>query len=465
MPLAIKPLTLNKNTIQRNSAGLAIHDECLHFIEIDEELSTVQQEEIPLPEGCIVNGSIKDFSALEFAFAQLYKQVGRLHEPVSIGLPANDTIIRLINMPNMILDDVRGTIDLNFEEYFPYPRPDAVFDTMRVMTPLDIHEREEMTVMAVAAKRDIVEKLLDLARKCGLPAGAVEPLNFSMLRAIPEAQEGLGIFADPKAIIALYNGSGIFYRSADNLHGLQDIQNTMQFLATQYRHDRVGKLIAYGLNFQAGENSGIEIVNITDNFCAAKGLAMRNEPDTQRLDLRPSEYVELERRRYSFNPNRLLLWGLLVGFIMLSAGTISFTLMRIRDLSLALEDKRLANSDLLSQRDSLQRRNSELENQKRDTEKILDFLKSDIPVLEIMRAIETHTTVGVKLEDADFSRNAVTGITVILDGKASSEKAILAMTEGLKQSDMFEDVRLPVSQKAQTGQIVFKIILRAKEVI
>ena len=459
------PLTIRKNPIQRNSAGLAIHADCLRFIEIDEEQTIFRQETVPLGEGCVINNPIKDFGILETAFAQLYKVIGRLREPVVIGLPSGDTIIRLLNMPNMSIDDVRGTIDLNFEEYFPYPRPDAVFDTIRVMTPADVHEREEITIMAVSAKREMVERLLGVARKCGLPAGALEPLNFSMLRAIPEAREGLSLFADPSSIVALYNGNGIFYRAANNLHGAQDILNTMQFMATQYRHDRVGRLILEGLNFQVGSDSGMEIVNITDEFFAARGLALRGEPDVQRLDLRPSEYVELERRRYSFNPNRLLFWGLLVGFIMLSAGTISFAWMRIADLETALEDKRIANSDLLAQRDRLQRTNTDLESKKRDTEKILDFLRSDIPVLEIMNAIESHTTVGVKLEEADFSRNAMTGVTVILDGKASSEKAILTMTDGLKRSDMFTDVRLPVSQKALTGQIVFKIILRAKEVL
>ena len=226
------PLTIRKNTVQRNSAGLAIHNDCLRFIEIDEERNIIKQETVPLAEGCIVNSTIKDFSLLESAFAQLYKLIGRLREPVTIGLPGGDTIIRLMNIPNMSMDDVRGTIDLNFEEYFPYPRPDAVFDTIRVMTPADVHERDEITIMAVSAKRDMIERLLDLARKCGLPAGAVEPLNFAMLRAIPEAQEGLSLFADPTSIVALYNGNGIFYRAANNLNGAHDILNTMQFMST-----------------------------------------------------------------------------------------------------------------------------------------------------------------------------------------------------------------------------------------
>ena len=460
------PISFRKNIVQGNSAGLAIHPDCLRFAELDEDGNVSRQETVPLMEGCIQNGTIKNFDMLEAAFAEIYKLIGRLREPVMIGLPNGDTIIRMISLPNMSIDDVRGTIDLNFDEYFPYPRDDAVFDALRVITPADANnDRDEITVMAVAAKKETVERILDIARKAGLPAGAVEPLSFSMLRAVPEAQEGLSIFANPDTVIAVYEGNGIFFRSANNLSGAQDILNTMQFTETTYRHMRVSKLILAGLNFQIRADSGMNVVNIQDEYFAAKSLALRNQEDTQKLELRPGEYVELERRRYSFNPNRLIFWGLLVGFVMLSIGTISFAWMRIRDIDLALEDKRVSNSDLMAQRTALARRNADLEKKQKETERILDFLKGDIPVLEIMAAIEKHFAAGVKLDNADFSRNAATGVTVVIDGKAADEGAVLSMTEGLKSSGTFSEVRLPVSLRAMTGQIIFKLILRVKEVI
>ena len=459
-------LTFNKHALTGNAAGLAIHDDCLRFIEVDEEDNVIRQEYVPLPEGCIINNAIQDFDMLESAFSHAHKLIGRLREPVMIGLPNGDTIIRMINLPNMSIDDVRGTIDLNFDEYFPYPRDDAVFDTMRVTTPADINnDRDEITALTVSAKKEMVETLLDIARKTGLPAGAVEPLSFSMLRAVPEAQEGLSIFANPDTVIAVYEGNGIFFRSANNLSGAQDILNTMQFIETTYRHIRVNKLILAGLNFQISADSGMTVVNITDEYFAAKSLALRNQEDARKLDLRPGEYVELERRRYSFNPNRLIFWGLLVAFVMLSIGTISFAWMRIREIELALEDKRVSNTDLMSQRTALARRNADLEKKRKETEAVLDFLRGDIPVLEIMSAIEKHFAVGVKLDNADFSRNQATGVTVMIDGKATDEGAILSMTEGLKSSGAFTEVKLPISMRAMTGQVIFKLILRVKEVI
>ena len=461
------PLLLQKNTVLMNYSGLAIHDDCLRFIEVDSEGNNLKQAEAPLEEGCVVNGRVEDFELLGHALNELHKSVGRLHDPVMIGLPHGDTVVRLINLPNMSIEDLRGTIDLNFDDYFPYARAEAVFDVIRLLTPADdAIDREEITVLAAAAKRELVEKLLDIARKSGLPAGAVEPISFAMIRAVPEAAEGMSMFADPTNIVAVYNGNGIYYRITDNTKGTQDIVNTMQFMSTQYRRNRINRLILAGLNFQINAaDSGIDIINVTDPYYAARGLALRNDPNAHRLDLRPAEYVELERRRFSFNPNRLMFWGLLVGFVMLSIGTISFALMRIREIDLALEEKRIFNSDLLARRAELAKSNADLEVKRKNTEKILNFLKGDIPVLEVMNALEANAAVGVKFETADFVRNSLAGVIITIDGKASSEKAIITMTEGLKQNPLFADVRLPVSQKAQTGQIVFKLVLRTNEVM
>ena len=457
------PISIRKNITLGNYAGLAIHRNCLRFIELEPEGSIIRQEEVPLPDNCIQNGIIQDFEQLEAAFTQIHNIVGRMREPVVIGIPNGEVIIRPLKLPDMSIEDVRGTLDLNFDEYFPFPRVDAVFDTIRVITPDDAEGSEEITVIAAASKRETIEKLLNLARKSGLPAGAVEPMSFALLRSLPNINDGMSIFANHNTIISIYNGNGISFRSANNLQGAQDILNTMQFIETTYRGIRVSKLILSGLNFQVSADTGLELVNIEDPFFVAKGLAMRNDPDTQRLDLRPAEYVELERRRYSFNPNRLIFWGLLVGFIMLSIGTISFALMRIIDIDLALEDKRISNTDLLTRRAELARSNADLEKKRKDTERVLDFLKSDIPVLEILNAFEANAAEGLKFEEADFSRNTAGMITVTIDGKASNEDAILNTTEGLKRCGLFSDVRLPISLRAMTGQMVFKIILRVKE--
>ena len=278
----------------------------------------------------------------------------------------------------MDIEDIRGTMDLNFEEHFNFARHDAVFDVIEIKTPADLRERDEITVLAAAARRATVEQILDAMWKAGLPAGGVEPLNFAMLHSISEAQEGLCLFANPHTIIAIWEGTGIYFRSANNTSGLQDIQNTIQFLSSQYRQVKVEKIIMHGLNFRIeNRSSSIELINITDEYFSAEGVALRNVQGVQSLDMRPMEFIELEQRRYRFNINRLILWVLLIGFIMLSVGTIAFAFSCMQSLSYEIEIMRESADDMTRQRMEIAAENSRLEKQKEKIEYLINEVNGE----------------------------------------------------------------------------------------
>ena len=456
------PFGAGKNLVQKNFAGLAIHDDFLYFVELDENGEVTRRASVQLQEGCVANGVIKDLHMLEEGFKALSKKTGKIRQPVTIGLPPGDVVIRRpIVFPKMSIEDIRSTIDLNFEEYFT-SRTDTIFDAVIIKTPSDTDDK--VSVLAATAKKSLVDRVLDIAKKADIPAGAVEPMNFAMLRFVPQFKEGLSIFADNHNIIASWEGSGIFFRTVNNLNNFQDILSTIQFIATQYRRAQVSKIALAGVDFQLSTDSGMEIINITDPYYAAMGLALRDNPD-EGLDLRPSEYVELERRRYAFNPNRLALWLLLAGFLMTSAGTLSYAFININLLGEKIEDLRMNESSIASRRQTLEKRNAELEAQRRRTEKILDFLKGDIPVLEILNALEMNQTNGTKYDSASFTLGPLGGVNVVVDGKANSDMDIITMTEGLKESGLFDSVLLPFSQSDQLQRKVFKFILRTKDIL
>ena len=453
-----------KKIAQKNYAGLAIHDNFLFFIEIDENGEVSRKASAALPEGCIVNGSIKNFLLLEDGFRAISNKIGRIRQPVTIGLPSGDTVIRRpLSFPRMSIEDIRSTIDLNFEEYFT-SRADTIFDAVIIKTPADSSDMDKVSVLAATTHKSLVDKILDIAKKTDIPAGAIEPVNFAMLRAVPEAREGLCIFANPHNIIATWEGHGIFFRMVNNLNNFQDVLNTIQFLGTQYRRAQVSTIVLADVDFQLTTDSGMTIINVKDPYYSALGLAMREGPENG-LDLRPAEYVELERRRYSFNPNRLALWGLLAGFLMMSAGTIVYAFFTIHSLRESIEDMRYNVSSLTERRQTLERTNSQLEQQRRHIEKILDFLKGDIPILEILNALEVNMTNGIKYDNADFTLGPLRGVNVVVDGKARNDKEIITMTEGLKESGLFDSVMLPVSQKDQLQRKVFKLVLRVKDIL
>ena len=458
------PFGAGKKIIQKNFAGLAIHDDFLYFVELDEDGEVSRKASVALPEGCIINNSIKDTQKLEEAFKSLQKKTGKIYQPVTIGLPSGDTVIRRpLSFPRMSIEDIRSTIDLNFEEYFT-SRTDTVFDAVIIKTPTDSSDKDKVSVLAATAKKSLVDKILEIAKRTGIPPGAIEPMNFAMLRAIPGIKEGLCIFADNHDIVATWEGCGIFFRTVGKLNSFQDILNTIQFIGTQYRHIQVNNIVLADVDFQLNEDLRTSIISVDDPFYNAMGLALREDPESG-LDLRPAEYVELERRRYSFNPNRLILWALLAGFLMMSAGTISYAFLTTYRMNEEIEAMQDTISSLTLKRQELEKENSHLEKRRQHTEQILEFLKNDMPVLEVLNAIEVNTINGIKYDNADFSKGPLGGVNVVVDGKARSDKEIITMSEGLKESGLFESVMIPFSQKDQLQRKVFKMVLRVKDIM
>lgn len=485
--------------LERTSAGLAILNDRISFVELDEDSNVIQKINILLPEGCVANGQIRNFSQLENAFEQLYQSVGKIKEPITIGLPAGECMISLLNFPKMEIEDVKGTMDLNFEEYFHVPRQERVFDLIQIKTHADNRERTDMTILAAHARKNTVEQILDAMWKAGLPAGAIEPSNFAMLRAIPECQEDFSIFANPLNVIAVYEGIGIYFRTSSSTNAVQDILNTTQYIESHNRGVRVEKIIVAGLNIQVDENqdSTIKFTKVEDEFYVAEGLALRTLEGVKVLDLRPMEFVELEQRRYHFNVYRLILWSLVVAFIMLSIGTISFAYSCIQNLSYEMDVMRENVDDMTRQRMEIAAENARLEKQKNKIGTVLDFLKSDLPVLEVLRALETAVAIvnnegyELKFDNAEFVKGAGESVIININGKANNNTAISIMTdelrngfnqsevdlEAIKDTDMkekiqnsieqqkrdgykiFSNVSVPVSEKDTLGRVVFKLIL------
>ncbi|MBR1486615.1 MAG: pilus assembly protein PilM [Synergistaceae bacterium] len=444
------------------SAAMAIHDEFIYFIEIDENNDVRRKITVPMPDGCIINGQIKNFDSLKNAFFEVRRSIGKINIPVCIGLPEGETIIRFPSFPDMSIEDIRGTLDLNFTEYFPYSREEAVFDVIKIKTPGGTNKN--ITVLAASARKQTVEQVLAAAHDAGITAGPVEPLNFAMIRALPEAYEGLCVVADKHNIVAIWNGDGIYFRIADTSKSTQDIFNTIRYVETQYRGVQVNKIILLGSEFEVAggsSDSGPRVIADRDEYYAARGLAMRNAPGFPAIDMRPIEFIEIEKRRYSFSVYKLILWVLILIFFMFSIGTISYTLLCIQDINDQMALLRDSVQDLTPQRIALTRQNSELEQQNAETEKILRFLKNDIPALEILNELEDSAGIqlGVHLADAEFVHNDSGRFVVTINGKAENEPSLLESLKKLNDSKKFREIKLPVSQQDETGQVNFTLIL------
>ncbi|MBQ7578737.1 MAG: pilus assembly protein PilM [Synergistaceae bacterium] len=444
------------------TAGLAIRNDSLGYIELDENGEDFREFRIPLEDGCVASNSIKDFNMLEKGFVQLIQETGKISVPIMLGVPSGDVIIRPLNFPNMSLDDIKSSLALNLEENFPFPSSEAVFDAVIIDTPSASRNRDNITVLAAAVKRNYIDNLIDIANKINIVLGAIEPANFAMLRAIPEDREGLCIFADRRNIVTTWEGHGIFFRTADNANSFNDIRSTLQFVETQYKRVKINKLILADVNLNITSSTDLEVVNFSSKFYKARGLAMRDPDDAYIMDLRPPEYIAFERRKNSLNLSRVALILLSSCFVILSMGTILFAISRMEIVQDAIDHNHEVIAELQAKRSEIMRNNAALSQNKAQTEQILNFLRDDIPILEVLNALEANAGTGIKLLDADFSRKE-SHFVVTINGTASDGTSLSLMSEGLQASGLFESVIIPGTSLSENNLVVFSIILTLKE--
>jgi len=108
----------------------------------------------------IQNGDIK--AAIEKTFSQLTAPCKSLYTSVF----GKGTLIRYIDMPRMSLDDLKSSFDIEADKYFPFAQ-DQIYTDCYI---LDAKEKEKtMSVMAAAAKRELVDQRMKLLAELGLP--------------------------------------------------------------------------------------------------------------------------------------------------------------------------------------------------------------------------------------------------------------------------------------------------------
>ncbi|MDD3917444.1 MAG: pilus assembly protein PilM [Synergistaceae bacterium] len=240
---------------QQNRAGLALHDESLMYLELSGSLPALKVVHcVAVPSGGkgVKKDSLVDAGELLNSLTALEKKIGGFRTPVALGLPGRDVLIRVLEMPELEIEDAREALRWDFEKYFPYSFADAGVDISRVENPLE-GEPGSMSLLVAACRLRTMESLLRLAASSGIPLAAVEPQNVAMFRAglgpaTSFAGGYLAVFAErgTTQLVLGHRDNGILYRTslveiAESGEGLdfsplvREVSNTLTFIRNQYR--------------------------------------------------------------------------------------------------------------------------------------------------------------------------------------------------------------------------------------
>ncbi len=159
--------------------------------------------QVGLPPGSLVDGEIRDISAVTESIVKLWKNGQFSSTSVIVGIAGLRAITREIDLPYVPDDEVDSAVRFQSEEVIPFP-PDQTILSSQVLADYTSSEGDKMRrVLVAAAHVDLVNAVIDAVEKAGLTVEGVDLISSALVRAVggQEASE------QPEAIVSV--GAGL----------------------------------------------------------------------------------------------------------------------------------------------------------------------------------------------------------------------------------------------------------------
>jgi type IV pilus assembly protein PilM len=141
----------------------------------------------PLEPGIIRDGEVADVDGLAEALRTLYRENKGLDKRVRVGLANQKIVVRVIDLP--YLEDAKeleAAVRFQAQDQLPMPLEHAVLDHQALAVVDDATGRRQR-VLLVAARREMVERVLAALRSAGLKPEGVDLSAFATVRALHRA--------------------------------------------------------------------------------------------------------------------------------------------------------------------------------------------------------------------------------------------------------------------------------------
>jgi len=195
------------------SAGLDIGSGMIKLVVVDHSKAQpeiVQVATSPLVPDAIVEGEIMDPVLVADTIQSLVQSVGIKNKRVVAAVGGHDVIIKRIQMDRMSVEDAREVIRWEAEQHVPFDMENVQLD----FQILDADgEGAQMSVLLVAAKRELIDNRMNLLADAGLQPAVIDVEAFALHNAFEHGNPGA-----LDGLVALVNVG----HETSNLNLLQD---------------------------------------------------------------------------------------------------------------------------------------------------------------------------------------------------------------------------------------------------
>jgi type IV pilus assembly protein PilM len=132
----------------------------------------------PVPPGVIEEGRIVDMESLASVIRGLFKSQKIKEKNVAISTGGYSVVIKTISAPNVPENELHKTIRAEAEQYIPYDIDDVNID-YQVLGESEFSS-EQVNVLLVAVKKDLVAEYISLIRMAGLNPSIIDVDTFAL---------------------------------------------------------------------------------------------------------------------------------------------------------------------------------------------------------------------------------------------------------------------------------------------
>jgi type IV pilus assembly protein PilM len=142
---------------------------------------------VPLPRDAIVENTIVDSGAVSQALLEAVKTARPSTRHVALAVSGNAVIIKIISMPVATEFELEAQIEYEADQHVPYDIDDVFLDFH--IQGASVDDPEQMDVVLVACKRDVVEDYQLVLSEAGLDTKCVDCAVFALENAAELLEE------------------------------------------------------------------------------------------------------------------------------------------------------------------------------------------------------------------------------------------------------------------------------------
>ncbi len=145
--------------------------------------SLVRIAQVPVPEGAVVAGEIRDAAAVSESLKELWKRGKFASRDVVLGVANQRVVVREVSIPWLEDRELRDALPYQVQEFVPIPLDDAVLD-FHVLEDFEREGRRMVRLLLVAAQKAMIQQIVQAAEGARLKPTGLDLVPFAIVRSV-----------------------------------------------------------------------------------------------------------------------------------------------------------------------------------------------------------------------------------------------------------------------------------------